>query len=206
MAKEISESEFEEEERAVESAINYRFKAYNGAFNKLYELSLSFPNVFQLQFYRDGQIAFYVKHCSENMPCSVLELDDTTNTSFEITNDERLISQINERLINTSNWAIKFKGSRDHPALDQIFNYWGITVNDIEELELALDEANVDVHEYTGGFSKNNSMVVFGVYSMLTWLDYIIPLHNDVDVSDYTKLSDKYYYGHAPPMRYYHPD
>jgi hypothetical protein len=206
MAKEISESEFEEEERAVESAINYRFKAYPAAFNKLYELSLNFPNVYQLQFYRDGQIAFYVKNCSNNMPCTVLELDDTTNTSFEITNDERLITQINERLINTSSWAIKFKGSKDHPSLDLIFNYWGITASDFEELELALNEASVDVHEYTGGYSKNNSMVVFGVYSMLTWLDYIIPLHDNVDVGEYTKLSDKYYYGHAPPIRYYHPD
>lgn len=206
MAKEISESEFEEEERAVESAINYRFKAYPGAFNKLYKLSLSFPNVYQLQFYRNGQIAFYVKHCSANMPCSVLEINDTTNASFEITSEERLITQINNRPINTSSWAIKFKGAKDHPSLDQILNYWGIMLSEVEELELALNEASIDVHEYTGGFSKNNSMVVFGVYSMLTWLDYIIPLHDNVDVGVYTKLSDKYYYGHAPSMRYYHPD
>lgn len=206
----MSASEIEEERRNVEGNIKYNFREFPKAFEHLYVLSLAFPNIHQLQYYDDGRISFYIRHCQEDKEpgdyCFLLEVNDTLNPAFQILDKTIMLSERRAEEIRTDSWSAHFTGHLDHPLLPALLSQLNIEVEDLMELKTALDEAHVKVNEETNGFNKNNSMVVFGLYSMLASVDYIIPLHKDVDLDDYTKLNEHYYYGDAPTFRYYHLD
>ena len=197
-----SDGELQEEQERVEGNLLYNFKTHPDAFRKVHELSLDFPNIHQLQFFEDGRISFYYKHIRPKKNTSdypfELELNDTTNLEYAFVGSDTLITEWYGKNIRTNNWVIYFTGQLDHPDLASIFELMHTSKEQISLLEEALNEAQVDVHERTSGYTKNSSMVTFGVYSLLASMDYIIPINDELDVSNYTQLNEHYFYGHAP--------
>lgn len=205
----IYEGEIQHERDNIEGSIKYNFREYPKAFERLYKLTKDFPEIQQLRFFDDGRVSFYLKHCLERKEaddyCFLLEIKDSTKVKFDILDHEFLVYDLNGRNINTDSWTIFFTGRLNHPNLPALYDQLNMDENKLLELKNALAETNVDVHEMTLGYTKTKSMAVFGIYSMLTSMDYIIPLNDNVDVRDYSKLNDHYYYGDAPTFRYYDP-
>jgi hypothetical protein len=143
-----------------------------------------------LEFEGNGIISFNVYDSLGNRAVSyenMILADEDTDIVF-LESNELLVFSENGRF-TCKNWSVEFRGHNSHYLVERLLAYNGIHIDQLNSLEQKLEDINCL------GIDKSEDLIAIRYAGHIgEGFVYIIPLTDTLNVNNWNKLSDDFYW------------
>ncbi|MDP1816747.1 MAG: hypothetical protein Q8K92_20000 [Leadbetterella sp.] len=188
-------NEYQKKQIAIDIQTNFWDKRQS--FEELRDFSKKLGMLRNLEFEGNGNICFEVYDSLMNGNTTVANFifagEDSDIVFLE--NNEILSFSASGRF-TCKDWRIEFLGDKSHYTVERLLAYNGNTIDELNQLEQKLEDINCE------GFDKDkNAIAIRFAGHFGEGFEYIIPLTDTLNVENWNKLTDDFYWIHfSQPM------